>query len=128
MKTKTLIKTLSLTLLATAFVTPGQANSKVTKAYNVLFIAVDDLRTELNCYGAEHIKSPNLDRLAAEGVRFTEAHVQQAICMASRASVLSGIRPEKRGIYTGESVTDMMPDVLTLNKFFKQNGYAVSTC
>ncbi len=105
----------------------AQAAEK-TQPFNVLFIAVDDLRTELNCYGAEHIKSPNMDRLAAEGIRFTEAHVQQAICMASRASVMSGIRPERYGIYTGESVTDMMPDILTLNKCFKQNGYTVSTC
>ena len=96
--------------------------------YNVLFIAVDDLRTELNCYGASHIKSPNIDRLAESSVRFTNAHVQQAICMASRASVLSGIRPEKRGIYTGEPLSDLMPDVVTLNKFFEQNGYTIASC
>jgi len=90
---------------------------------NVLFIAIDDLRTELNCYGASHIKSPNIDKLAAEGIKFEQAHVQQAICMASRASIMSGIRPERFGIYTGEAVQDLMPDVLTMNKFFKQNGY-----
>lgn len=94
---------------------------------NVLFIAVDDLRTELNCYGASHIVSPNIDRLAAEGIRFDNAHVQQAICMASRASMLSGIRPEKFGIYTGEPVEKVLPDVMTLNKFFKNNGYTVSS-
>lgn len=96
------------------------------KKYNVLFISIDDLRTELNCYGANHIKSPNIDQLASQGVRFTEAHVQQAICMASRASVMTGIRPEKHGIYTGESVESLLPDVLTLNKFFKQNGYSIA--
>lgn len=99
---------------------------EVKRKYNVLFIAVDDLRTELNCYGANHIQSPNIDRLASEGVRFTEAHVQQAICMASRASILSGIRPEKQGIYTGEAVADLMPDVLTMNMFFKENGYNIA--
>jgi len=98
------------------------------KPYNVLFIAVDDLRTELNCYGADHIKSPHMDRLAAEGIRFSAAHVQQSICMASRASIMSGIRPERYGIFTGESVTDMMPDVLTLNHFFSQHGYTISSC
>lgn len=95
---------------------------------NVLFIAIDDLRTELNCYGATHIKSPNIDRLASEGVRFTNAHVQEAICMASRASLMSGIRPEHKGIFSGESVEKLMPDVLTMNKFFKQNGYNISSC
>lgn len=98
------------------------------KKPNVLFIVIDDLRPELNCYGATHIVSPNIDRLAQRGVRFSNAQVQQAICMASRASVLSGLRPEKRGIYTGESVSDLMPDVLTLNRFFKQNGYTIASC
>jgi iduronate 2-sulfatase len=95
---------------------------------NVLFIAIDDLRPELGCYGAEHIQSPNIDRLAARGVRFSSAHVQQAICMASRASILSGLRPEKQGIYTGESVSKLIPDVLTLNRFFEQNGYTIASC
>lgn len=101
---------------------------KTSDQYNVLFIAIDDLRTELNCYGADHIKSPNIDQLAADGIRFENAHVQQAICMASRASIMSGLRPEKRGIYTGVAVQDLMPDVLTMNKFFKQSGYNVASC
>lgn len=128
MKIGSILKPLMPALVAASLIAPCQAKQPAPKPYNVLFISIDDLRTELNCYGAEHIKSPNMDRLAADGVRFSHAHVQQAICMASRASIMSGIRPERYGIYTGESVTDMMPDVLTLNKFFKQNGYTVSTC
>jgi len=118
---------LSILLLGISGLAYGTQNEK-QKPYNVLFITVDDLRPELNCYGANHIKSPNIDRLAASGIRFTNAYVQQAICMASRASVMSGIRPEKRGIYSGEALEDMMPDVITLNKFFKQNGYSISSC
>jgi iduronate 2-sulfatase len=95
---------------------------------NVLFIAVDDLRTELNCYGASHIHSPNIDRLASEGVRFTNAHVQQAICMASRASILSGIRPEHNEIYATASVQELMPEILTINRFFESNGYNIAAC
>jgi len=106
----------------------SRAEEKEQQKYNVLFIAIDDLRTELNCYGASHIKSPNIDKLAADGIKFEQAHVQQAICMASRASMMSGIRPEKRGIYTGVAVQDLMPDVLTMNKFFKQNGYNIASC
>ncbi|PWG06654.1 iduronate sulfatase [Polaribacter aquimarinus] len=104
-----------------------QSKKEDKTPYNILFIAVDDLRTELNCYGASHIKSPNIDRLANNGIRFTNAHVQQAICMASRASVMSGVRPEKYGIYTGEPVTDVLPEILTMNQFFKQNGYNVAS-
>jgi iduronate 2-sulfatase len=124
---------LSILLLA-MFVMGCSSGDKKTKKQvaeskpNVLFIAIDDLRTELNCYGASHIKSPNIDKLAAGGIKFEQAHVQQAICMASRASIMSGIRPERFGIYTGEAVQDLMPDVLTMNKFFKQNGYNIASC
>jgi len=102
----------------------GEGNGP--ESYNVLFIAVDDMRTELNCYGAEHIHSPNIDRLARQGIQFNSAFVQQSICMASRASLMSGYRPEQKGIYTGESVKDLLPGVVTLNKLFAQNGYETS--
>ncbi len=101
-------------------------NEKDNTKYNVLFIAVDDMRTELNCYGADYIKSPNIDKLASNGVMFTKAYVQEAICMATRASIMTGLRPESKGIYTGESVQDLVPDVLTLNKLFEQNNYTIS--
>ena len=115
-------------MIASVFLSSFHLESKKTESYNVLFISIDDLRTELNCYGADHIKSPNIDRLAETGVRFTHAHVQQAICMASRASIMSGIGPEKHGIYTGEAVENLLPNVLTLNKFFKEQGYNIGTC
>ena len=60
---------------------------------NVLFIMVDDLRPELNIYGQSHIKSPNIDALASEGVTFNRAYCNVPVCGASRASLLSGIRP-----------------------------------
>ena len=122
---------LGFILLASFIVCRGQistSNAKKNVLYNILFISIDDLRTELNCYGASHIKSPNIDRLAAQGVRFENAHVQQAICMASRASIMTGIRPEKYGIYTGLAVNDVLPDALTLNKYFQQNGYNIASC
>ena len=67
--------------------------------YNVLFIAVDDLRNELNCYGASHIQSPNFDRLAVEGIIFNNAYCMQAVCAPSRNSMLTGLRPDAIGIY-----------------------------
>ncbi len=62
-------------------------------SYNVLFISVDDLRPELNCYGASHIVSPNIDKLASEGRLFTNHYVQVATCGASRSSMLMGRYP-----------------------------------
>ena len=57
---------------------------------NILFIAIDDLRPELGCYGNSNILSPHIDKLASEGLTFNRAYCQQPICMASRASLMSG--------------------------------------
>ena len=90
---------------------------------NVLFIAVDDLRPELGCYGNQTVRSPAIDKLASQAVVFNRAYCQQAICMVSRASIMTGILPDKNNLYCCGSVDDAMPDVLTLNKFFKEKGY-----
>jgi arylsulfatase A-like enzyme len=91
---------------------------------NVLFIVVDDLRPELGCYGSHGALSPNIDRLAAEGVLFEQAYCQQAVCAPSRASVLTGLRPDSTGIHDLQTpVSDALPDVLTLPQHFKDNGY-----
>lgn len=91
---------------------------------NVLFIAVDDLRPELACYGAAHMKTPNLDRLAREGMLFERAYCQVAVCNPSRASVLSGARPDTTGILANNKfMRPMMPDVVALPQLFKSHGY-----
>jgi iduronate 2-sulfatase len=91
---------------------------------NVVFIAVDDLRPELACYGAKHIVSPNIDRLAANGLLFERAYCQVAVCNPSRNSVLSGCRPDTTRIYNNQTfLRPMMPDVVTLPQHFKNSGY-----
>ena len=91
---------------------------------NVLFIAVDDLRPQLGCYGQEHIISPNIDRLAAEGLLFERTYCQQAVCAPSRVSILSGTRPDTTKIYgLSTPLRKAMPDVLTLPEHFKNHGY-----
>ncbi|UCC97400.1 MAG: sulfatase [Phycisphaerales bacterium] len=91
---------------------------------NVLFIAVDDLRPQLGCYGQQQIISPNIDRLAARGLLFERTYCQQAVCAPSRVSILSGTRPDTTGIYDlNTPLRKAMPDVVTLPEHFKNNGY-----
>lgn len=91
---------------------------------NILFIAVDDLRVELGCYGSEIAVTPNLDALAGEGLLFERAYCQQAICGPSRASLLSGTRPDTNGItHNYVKLRQLNPDIVTLPQHFMQNGY-----
>lgn len=94
------------------------------KPLNVLFIAVDDLRPEIGCYGAAHMKTPNLDRLAASGVLFERAYCQVAVCNPSRNSLLSGCRPDTTGVFDNQHfLRPNMPDLVTLPQHFKNHDY-----
>lgn len=91
---------------------------------NVLFIAVDDLRNELGCFGVKEIKTPNLDRLAASGVAFSRAYCQLAVCNPSRVSLMTGLRPDSTKVW--DLVTEMrtvIPDVVTIPQHFRKHGY-----
>ncbi|MEQ1859244.1 MAG: sulfatase [Chthoniobacteraceae bacterium] len=92
---------------------------------NVLFIAVDDLKPTIGCYGDALAKTPHLDRLAARGTVFERAYCMQAVCAPSRNAVLTGLRPETLRITDlGTNFRKRAPDVTTLPQWFKQHGYA----
>ena len=126
-------ETVTVTILKSAAITSRERHHPAGQ-YNVLFIPIDDLRPLLNVYGEDdplkpitidgESGTPNFDRLAASGVTFLNAHCQQAICTASRASFLTGLRPDTTRNWALEtSFREVMPNVVTLPEHFKNRGY-----
>ena len=100
------------------------ARPETRRKRNVLFLAVDDLRPELGCYGRKQILSPNIDKLAADGLLFERAYCQLAVCAPSRTSLLTGLRPDSCKVWTiGPHFRKFVPDVVTLPQHFKRHGY-----
>jgi len=94
------------------------------RPYNVVFIVVDDLKPMIGAYGDPVVQTPNMDRLAASGMTFTNAHCQQAICNASRVSVMTGLRIDTTKTWNLETFfRDTVPSVVTMPEYFKENGY-----
>jgi len=92
---------------------------------NVLFVMVDDLRPELSLYGQNQIISPNIDALGASGVTFDRAYCNVPVCGASRASLLTGIRPTaNRFLNYYSRIKKDMPDVVNMAQYFKDRGYS----
>lgn len=102
-------------------------NSKAgaaSKRPNVLLIISDDLRDRVGCYGNPFIKTPNIDSLAARGLRFDRAYDQYAVCNPSRSSFLTGLRPEQTGVLDNRvCFRDNLPEVVTLPQSFREDGY-----
>ena len=114
---------LALTLLWIAVLAPA---ADPPERPNVLFFAVDDLRTDIGCYGHAEAKTPNIDALAKRGMVFRRAYCQQAVCSPSRTSLLTGLRPDSTKVYDLQThFRDTIGDVTTLPQHFKNQGYHV---
>ncbi len=125
-----------LLLLATFVATPfagvadagaadaGAADRSGSGRPNVLFLICDDLNCDIGCYGHPQVKTPNIDRLAARGVRFDRAYCQFPLCGPSRASFMTGLYPDqtlvrRNAIYIREHI----PNVKTMSQMFRESGY-----
>jgi iduronate 2-sulfatase len=114
-------------------IAPLVLTSALTSVYakdgkkNVLFIAVDDMNNDLGCYGHLYVKSPNIDRLASQGIAFSNAYCQLPLSSPSRSSLLTGFRPDKTRVFdlTYHFRQDM-PNITTLPQMFMKNGYYVA--
>ena len=92
---------------------------------NVLFIAIDDLRPALGCFGDPVAMTPHIDALARRGVIFNRAYCQLAVCAPSRHSVLTGLRPDTIKVWDlGTHFREALPDAVTLPQAFKEAGYS----
>ncbi len=99
-------------------------DAKPQEKYNVLFIAADDLNNDLEVYGDPQVKTPHLNRLAKMGVRFDNAYCQQPLCGPSRASLMTGLRPDTLDMHTlKHELRKKNPNVVTLGQLFRKNGY-----
>jgi len=122
--TMTILKKAVITAFLLLPVLAGQAQSGKSKRPNILFIVVDDLKPELGCYGSQKVKSPHIDALANSSTVFTSAYCQQAICGPTRASVLTGLRPDRTKIWDLKAkLREENPGIISLPQYFKANGY-----
>ena len=91
---------------------------------NVLFIAIDDLRPTLGCYGDKTAITPNIDKIAEKGTAFYRAYCQQALCSPSRLSLMTGLRPNSTKVWDlNTHFRESVPGAVTLPQHFKNQGY-----
>lgn len=115
---------LTALLLAPLAALQGAEPASAANKPNILFIAIDDLRPELGCYGAAQVKSPHIDKLAGQGLRFDRAYCQVPVCGASRASLMTSILPTSKRFLDARTHADVdAPNAKTLPQVFREAAY-----
>ena len=107
---------------------PVSQPSTTEQPTNVLMILVDDLKPTIGAYGDTNAITPNIDKLARQGMRFDMAYANQAVCMPSRINLMLGSRSTSTGVYMfGTRFRSVLPDAVTMPQYFKQNGYTTES-
>jgi len=115
---------LGLILLFILTICSCQNNSKNLKKPNILFLSIDDLRPALGVYGDSIAITPNIDQLANEGMTFRKTFAQCAVCAPSRASLMTGVRPDSTRVWhLGNKFRKINPDAVTMPQYFSKHGY-----
>jgi len=115
---------MTVSLLATMLLGGIATAAAADVKRNVLFLSIDDLRPELGCYGVERAHSPAIDTLAKRGLVFDRAYCQIAQCNQTRASMLTGMRPDTIGVHDLRThFRDKAPDAVTMPQWFRKHGY-----
>lgn len=113
-----------LTIIFIFSICLGYTSADDKEKLNVLFISADDMNCDLSVYGNRQVRTPNLERLAKRGVRFDNAYCQQPLCGPSRASLMTGLRPDTLDMHTlKHELREKNPDVVTLGQMFRNHGY-----
>lgn len=117
-------KILILLGVVSLFIGGHTVNAQDAEKTNVIMVVIDDLRTELGCYGVDAMHSPSIDRFAQKGMLFNHAYAQYPVCNPSRSSFLSGLRPDEVGIISNTvPLRRVQPNLVTLPQLFRENGY-----
>jgi arylsulfatase A-like enzyme len=126
MKIQSSTKKLNLALAGLVSVSCfAKTDNKASEKPNILFIAIDDLKPILGCYGDPIIKTPNIDRIAKNGTIFLQNYVQQAVSGPTRASIMTGMRPDYTKVWDLKTrMRDMNPDILSLPQYLITQGYS----
>ncbi len=123
-KLRSFLLTFVLALFIIGCQTPNSPNNKSVKPLNVLFVSIDDLGPNLGVYDNPYIVSPNLDAFAKKGTTFRNTYCQAAVCAPSRASLMSGLRPDSTRVWhLGDKFRKLHPDMITMPMHFHSNGY-----
>ena len=115
---------LSIWLVGVLLIPQITSSQTAAEKHNILFISIDDFRPKISSYGETKMITPNIDKLASEGLQFNNAFTNIAVCGASRASIMTGIRPNQWRFNDFSTRAEVdAPNAISLNQLFKDNGY-----